>query len=108
MWLPCMHHTLELILSAVIATKWKTSGPTDPIYSKFQGAWLNILENMEDVKSKAKQIRNSILPKNRFMKGLQSSVKQLLQKMEGKHTYRGDFKEFKHLVEVSETFIICG
>ena len=52
MWFPCMHHILELVLKAVIQSRWPSQGPTDSIYKRFQEKWPTIV--MKDVEKLAK------------------------------------------------------
>ena len=97
-----MHHTLEIVLSTFIKTKWKTSGPTDPIYKRFQACRPEIFENLKDVTADAIEERESIFLTENWMKDLHGKAKALLQTMDETQMSRGDFKEFKNLVEVRD------
>ena len=52
--LPCFHHILELVLGGFIQHRWKTSGPRDALYARFQNEWPKIRQNMPDILSGAK------------------------------------------------------
>ena len=52
--LPCFHHILELVLGGFIQHRWKTNGPRDALYARFQSEWPKIREHKPDILSGAK------------------------------------------------------
>ena len=74
MWFPCLHHILELIFASYIKVLWKSSGPCDPIYTKFQKAWPKIVENMPEVLEQAKHTVEFLSPQHNITQTLYAKI----------------------------------
>ena len=49
MWFPCVHHIMELVVGAMVHTRWPTSGPIDAIYIRFKSSWPEIHSKMPNI-----------------------------------------------------------
>ena len=55
MWWPCLHHVLEIVLKAVVESRWPTSGPCEALFLRFQKEWPTIREKMPEIEANAKE-----------------------------------------------------
>ena len=61
MWWPCFHHVLEIVLKSVVESRWKTSGPSEALFLRFQKEWPSIREKLPEIELKAKEKVSSSL-----------------------------------------------
>ena len=55
MWWPCLHHILEIVLKAIVESRWPTSGPTEALFLRFQKDWPTLHEKMPEIIAKGKE-----------------------------------------------------
>ena len=83
LWLPCFHHILELVLGAVIQSRWKTSGPRDAVYKRFKDEWPKLLQAMPEITRDADEKVNLFTDKDDETKRLIQRLHSLLEKLIG-------------------------
>ena len=83
LWLPCFHHILELVLGAVIQSRWKTSGPRDAVYKRFKDEWPKLLQAMPEITRDADEKVNLFTDKDDETQRLIQRLHSLLEKLIG-------------------------
>ena len=55
MWWPCLHHVLEIVLKAVVESRWPSGGPVESLFLRFQREWPDIRKNIPEILAKGKE-----------------------------------------------------